>query len=114
MAFGISGSETSSSMLGADVAVAQYDGALQRGLATDYNITALAPVAMACTCVCVCVRACACVCSPWRVAVRAGAGRVARRVPRRPAGRARLQPGVHRAPRRRPHRRVLPPEPAAR
>ncbi|CAB3258621.1 unnamed protein product [Arctia plantaginis] len=43
MAFGISGSETSSSMLGADVAVAQYDGALQRGLATDYNITALAP-----------------------------------------------------------------------
>ncbi|XP_037295843.1 protein Skeletor, isoforms B/C [Manduca sexta] len=43
MAFGISGSNTNSSMLGADVAVARFSGAEQRGFATDYNITALAP-----------------------------------------------------------------------
>ncbi|KAG6464427.1 hypothetical protein O3G_MSEX014504 [Manduca sexta] len=43
MAFGISGSDTNSSMLGADVAVARFSGAEQRGFATDYNITALAP-----------------------------------------------------------------------
>ncbi|KAI8422918.1 LOW QUALITY PROTEIN: hypothetical protein MSG28_014030 [Choristoneura fumiferana] len=44
MAFGISGSDNRSLMLGADVAVAHFDARLQRGLATDYNITALAPV----------------------------------------------------------------------
>ncbi|XP_064074905.1 protein Skeletor, isoforms B/C [Vanessa tameamea] len=43
MAFGISGSSTRSQMLGADVGVAWFDARLQRGLATDYNITALAP-----------------------------------------------------------------------
>ncbi|XP_045455231.1 protein Skeletor, isoforms B/C [Melitaea cinxia] len=43
MAFGISGSLSGSRMLGADVAVAWFDERLQRGLATDYNITALAP-----------------------------------------------------------------------
>ncbi|XP_075986896.1 cytochrome and DOMON domain-containing protein knickkopf [Anticarsia gemmatalis] len=43
VSFGVSGSTTNSSMLGADVAVAYFDSALQRGLATDYNITALAP-----------------------------------------------------------------------
>lgn len=42
MSFGLSGSETSSQMLGADVVVAYIDGA--RGYATDYNITSLAPV----------------------------------------------------------------------
>lgn len=42
MSFGISGSETSSQMLGSDVVVAYIDGA--RGFATDYNITSLAPV----------------------------------------------------------------------
>lgn len=47
MAFGISGSEDKSSMLGADVAVAQYNTLMQRGLATDYNISALAPVCIA-------------------------------------------------------------------
>lgn len=41
MSFGLSGSETSSQMLGADVVVAYIDGA--RGYATDYNITSLAP-----------------------------------------------------------------------
>lgn len=41
MSFGISGSEYSSQMLNADVAVAYIDG--HRGYATDYNITALAP-----------------------------------------------------------------------
>ncbi|XP_041985396.1 protein Skeletor, isoforms B/C [Aricia agestis] len=43
IAFGISGSEEGAVMLGADVAVARWDAATQRGLATDYNITALAP-----------------------------------------------------------------------
>lgn len=43
MAFGVSGSDSGSRMLGADVAVAQYDAVQQRGLATDYNITAAAP-----------------------------------------------------------------------
>lgn len=42
MSFGISGSESSSQMLGADVAVAYIDGV--RGYAIDYNITSLAPV----------------------------------------------------------------------
>lgn len=42
MSFGLSGSETSSQMLGSDVVVAYIDGA--RGYATDYNITSLAPV----------------------------------------------------------------------
>lgn len=42
MSFGLSGSDTSSQMLGADVVVAYIDGA--RGYATDYNITSLAPV----------------------------------------------------------------------
>lgn len=42
MSFGISGSETASQMLGADVVVAYFDGA--RGFSTDYNITSLAPV----------------------------------------------------------------------
>lgn len=43
MAWGISGSDTNSSMLGADVAVAQYSTSAQRGLAADYNVTAVAP-----------------------------------------------------------------------
>ncbi|XP_045780249.1 protein Skeletor, isoforms B/C [Maniola jurtina] len=43
MAFGISGSTTRSQMAGADVAVASFDRRFQRGLATDYNITAIAP-----------------------------------------------------------------------
>lgn len=43
MAFGVSGSDSGSRMLGADVAVAQYDSVMQRGLATDYNITDSAP-----------------------------------------------------------------------
>lgn len=42
MAFGLSGSEDKSQMEGADVAIAYMDGA--RGYATDYNITAKAPV----------------------------------------------------------------------
>lgn len=42
MSFGLSGSETSSQMLGADVAVVYIDGA--RGYAVDYNISSLAPV----------------------------------------------------------------------
>lgn len=42
MSFGLSGSETSSQMQGADVVVAYIDGA--RGYAIDYNITSLAPV----------------------------------------------------------------------
>lgn len=42
MAFGISGSTTESQMLGSDVSVGYIDG--YRGYATDYNITALAPV----------------------------------------------------------------------
>lgn len=50
MAFGISGSEHNSSMLGADVAVAQYNTQQQRGYATDYNVTALAPVSDATRC----------------------------------------------------------------
>ncbi|XP_063541866.1 protein Skeletor, isoforms B/C [Cydia strobilella] len=43
MAFGISGSSTRSQMEGADVAVASFEPKYQRGRATDYNITALAP-----------------------------------------------------------------------
>ncbi|XP_048001504.1 protein Skeletor, isoforms B/C [Leguminivora glycinivorella] len=43
MAFGISGSAQRSQMEGADVAVASFDRTYQRGRATDYNITALAP-----------------------------------------------------------------------
>lgn len=42
MAFGISGSPTESQMIGSDVSVAYVEG--YRGYATDYNITALAPV----------------------------------------------------------------------
>lgn len=42
MAFGLSGSETSSQMEGADVAVAYLDSI--RGYVVDYNITAKAPV----------------------------------------------------------------------
>lgn len=42
MAFGLSGSETSSQMEGADVVVAYMDGT--RGYAADYNVTAKAPV----------------------------------------------------------------------
>lgn len=42
MSFGVSGSDQKSQMIGADVAVAYIDG--YRGLATDYNITALTPV----------------------------------------------------------------------
>lgn len=41
MSFGISGSDSRSQMLGADVVVAYIDG--HRGYATDYNITSLAP-----------------------------------------------------------------------
>ncbi|XP_049880614.1 protein Skeletor, isoforms B/C [Pectinophora gossypiella] len=43
MAFGISGSEQRSQMVGADVAVAWFDARLQRGLATDYNVTDRSP-----------------------------------------------------------------------
>ncbi|CAK1594786.1 unnamed protein product [Parnassius mnemosyne] len=43
MAFGISGNDTRSQMLGADVAVAYFNTTLQQGVAGDYNITALAP-----------------------------------------------------------------------
>lgn len=42
MAFGLSGSDSSSQMEGADVTIAYMDGT--RGYATDYNITAKAPV----------------------------------------------------------------------
>ncbi|CAH0696968.1 unnamed protein product [Spodoptera exigua] len=42
-AFGVSGSADASRMLGADVAVLQYDAAQQRGLAADYNVSAAAP-----------------------------------------------------------------------
>lgn len=42
MAFGLSGSETSSQMEGSDVTIAYMDDT--RGYATDYNITANAPV----------------------------------------------------------------------
>jgi hypothetical protein len=42
MAFGLSGSENSSQMEGADVTIAYMDDT--RGYATDYNITAKAPV----------------------------------------------------------------------
>lgn len=42
MSFGISGSDSSSQMMGSDVAVAYIDGA--RGYVVDYNITSLAPV----------------------------------------------------------------------
>lgn len=44
MAWGISGSDERSAMVGADVAVAHFDPKQQRGFATDYNITAAAPV----------------------------------------------------------------------
>ncbi|KAJ0170663.1 hypothetical protein K1T71_013435 [Dendrolimus kikuchii] len=43
MAWGVSGAEGRSAMLGADVAVAHFDAVQQRGFATDYNITAMAP-----------------------------------------------------------------------
>ncbi|XP_026328014.1 protein Skeletor, isoforms B/C, partial [Hyposmocoma kahamanoa] len=43
MAFGVSGAAGRAQMLGADVAVARFDARLQRGFATDYNVTALAP-----------------------------------------------------------------------
>lgn len=42
MAFGLSGSDQKSQMLGSDVAIAYIDG--YRGFATDYNVTALTPV----------------------------------------------------------------------
>jgi len=42
MAFGISGAQNRSEMLGSDVAIAYRDGF--RGYATDYNITALSQV----------------------------------------------------------------------
>lgn len=42
MSFGMSGSETSSQMIGADVVVAYIDDI--RGYSVDYNITSLAPV----------------------------------------------------------------------
>ncbi|XP_028176410.1 protein Skeletor, isoforms B/C-like [Ostrinia furnacalis] len=43
MGFGISGSDSKTQMLGADLAVAYYDAKMQRALATDYNVTAIAP-----------------------------------------------------------------------
>lgn len=46
MAFGISGNASRSAMLGADVAVVHYSAAQQRGLAADYNVTAIAPVSI--------------------------------------------------------------------
>lgn len=46
MAFGLSGSETSSQMEGADAVIAYMDDT--RGYAIDYNITAKAPV---CKCI---------------------------------------------------------------
>jgi hypothetical protein len=42
MAFGLSAAENKSEMIGSDVAVAYIDGYL--GYATDYNVTAKAPV----------------------------------------------------------------------
>lgn len=42
MAFGLSAAENKSEMIGSDVAVAYVDGIF--GHATDYNITAKAPV----------------------------------------------------------------------
>jgi hypothetical protein len=42
MAFGLSAAENKSEMIGSDVAIAYIDGYL--GYATDYNITAKAPV----------------------------------------------------------------------
>lgn len=42
MAFGLSGSDEKSQMDGADVTIAYMDGA--RGFATDYSISAYAPV----------------------------------------------------------------------
>lgn len=42
MAFGLSGSEDSSQMLGSDASIAYIDG--YRGFATDYNITAMTAV----------------------------------------------------------------------
>lgn len=44
MSFGLSGSDTKSQMLGADIVVTHIDGF--RGYATDYNITSLAPVGL--------------------------------------------------------------------
>ncbi|CAH2058938.1 unnamed protein product, partial [Iphiclides podalirius] len=43
MAFGVSGAEGRSQMLGADVCVARYDARLRQGMAQDYNVTAVAP-----------------------------------------------------------------------
>lgn len=86
MAFGVSGATGRAQMLGADVAVARFDARLQRGFAADYNITALAPVsgraggesrAGAWG-----LPATGTGTHPRRWAVCAGAGRVARRVPR--------------------------------
>lgn len=45
LAFGLSGSEEKTQMLGADVAIAYIDG--YRGYANDYNITANSPVSTA-------------------------------------------------------------------
>lgn len=53
MAFGLSGSEISSQMEGADVAVAYLDSI--RGYVVDYNITAKAPVCKCKECNYVCV-----------------------------------------------------------
>lgn len=44
MAFGLSGSEEKSQMIGSDAAVAYISE--YRGFATDYNITALTPVSV--------------------------------------------------------------------
>ncbi|XP_013165780.1 PREDICTED: protein Skeletor, isoforms B/C [Papilio xuthus] len=43
MAFGVSGNETRSQMVGADVAVAYFNSALQQATVADYNVTAVAP-----------------------------------------------------------------------
>ncbi|XP_068625732.1 protein Skeletor, isoforms B/C [Battus philenor] len=43
MAFGISGNDTRSQMVGADVAVVHYNTTLRQGSAGDYNVTAAAP-----------------------------------------------------------------------
>lgn len=53
MAFGLSGSEVSSQMEGADIAVAHLDSI--RGYVVDYNITAKAPVCKCKECNYVCV-----------------------------------------------------------
>lgn len=45
MAFGISGSQEKSQMLGADIAVTYIIGGNQ-GFAIDYNVTSLAPVSL--------------------------------------------------------------------